>query len=615
MSIKKKLLLITVISMLSLISIGLIVYAQSSSAKQHYLNEIALVDVKTEMLLLRRYEKNLLSRGNKDYVDKFENTVINSNVKLDGLIKNLNAADIDSSLLLSMQKDLNIYVENFRNLFALKTKIGLDSKSGLYGKLRQSIHDVEEKIFKNKDLMSSMLMLRRHEKDFMLRRDTKYFDKFKKEFDNFEKIAYQNNDNSSATLKKIERYQKDFKTLVENEIKIGLTQDSGIHGVMRKSIHLMEKNLSTSQIEIKSAIESKLEHSNNILMLSIITLALFMMGMIYFLGISIYKPLESFKLGIINIVDTKNLNLRLDFKKNDEIGEIAKSFDQMLETFQSIINNINLSSDSINDASGKMDLASSSAKDSSRTQNAEIEMAAVAINEMHATIEEVSRNASVASDNVTTVNSKVSECISVADLAKNEINILASEIKDAVLAINVLDKTSENIEAVLDTIQGISEQTNLLALNAAIEAARAGEQGRGFAVVADEVRTLSQRTQASTESIRDTISEFKSGTSIVVATVSKSNSRAESGIEYVTKSSEILYEISSMVQTIDDMNIQIATASEEQSATAAEMTRNIDSISQQSSQLLNQSNLTTEISNELSSLGSNLKSAVSVFRH
>ncbi|MDH5731606.1 MAG: methyl-accepting chemotaxis protein [Gammaproteobacteria bacterium] len=162
------------------------------------------------------------------------------------------------------------------------------------------------------------------------------------------------------------------------------------------------------------------------------------------------------------------------------------------------------------------------------------------------------------------------------------IKMVAGEINQAESVIRNLKAESENIGSILDTIRGIADQTNLLALNAAIEAARAGEQGRGFAVVADEVRVLAQRTQDSTQEIQTLIEKFQSGTEEAGRVMSSSMEKANNTVEEAVQTSEYLNQITSMVGSIKGMNMEIAAAAEQQNATAEEMNRNISNINHES---------------------------------
>jgi methyl-accepting chemotaxis protein len=187
---------------------------------------------------------------------------------------------------------------------------------------------------------------------------------------------------------------------------------------------------------------------------------------------------------------------------------------------------------------------------------------------------------------------------------------LAKDVEEVADVIQKLESDSNNIGGVLDVIRGIAEQTNLLALNAAIEAARAGEQGRGFAVVADEVRTLAQRTQQSTEEIQHMIEQLQSGANNAVQAMKLGRDRAESTVQQAMQAGESLDAIKAAVGTITDMNTQIASAAEEQSAVAEEVNRNIINISDVAIKTTENVNETAEASAKLSQMAMQFSSLV-----
>jgi methyl-accepting chemotaxis protein len=211
-------------------------------------------------------------------------------------------------------------------------------------------------------------------------------------------------------------------------------------------------------------------------------------------------------------------------------------------------------------------------------QQSETEQVATAVNEMSATIQEVATNAANAAEAANEANQSAKEGALTSTEAIGIIDSLASEVENTAAVVEQLNKHSDNIGSVLDVIKGIAEQTNLLALNAAIEAARAGEQGRGFAVVADEVRTLASRTQQSTEEIQEMIEQLQSGTHNAVEAMGKARDRATEGVEQVEAAAEALAVIAGSIATINDMNTHIAAAAEQQSAVTEEINRNVNNI-------------------------------------
>ena len=235
-------------------------------------------------------------------------------------------------------------------------------------------------------------------------------------------------------------------------------------------------------------------------------------------------------------------------------------------------------------------------------QQSETEQVATAITEMSATVNDVAKNAASAEQAAKAADQEANRGREVVAQTVTSIQSLAAEVERAADVIQKLEKDSEDIGAVLDVIKGIAEQTNLLALNAAIEAARAGEQGRGFAVVADEVRTLASRTQQSTQEIQEMIERLQAGARQAVSVMEASRHKADENVEQSNRAGESLESITGAVATISEMNVQIASAAEEQSAVAEEINRNIVSISRVASETAEGAQQTTRVREELGRL-------------
>ncbi|WP_407692369.1 methyl-accepting chemotaxis protein [Pseudomonas xionganensis] len=236
------------------------------------------------------------------------------------------------------------------------------------------------------------------------------------------------------------------------------------------------------------------------------------------------------------------------------------------------------------------------------------------MNEMSATAQEVARSAAAAVDSAQSVNDETVTGRALVESQVGSIQRLAGEIDQSVAVINQLATDSASISQVLDVIKGIAEQTNLLALNAAIEAARAGEQGRGFAVVADEVRNLAKRTQQSTEEIEAMISKLQGGVGAAVKAMGASHKMADSTVSESSKVQAALDNILGAVGMIVDQNQQIATAAEEQTAVAQDIDQNIVEINQAGEQAAEGASQTAQASRELSLLVSRLKELIGAFR-
>lgn len=275
-----------------------------------------------------------------------------------------------------------------------------------------------------------------------------------------------------------------------------------------------------------------------------------------------------------------NLHQNIVAENNDEVGELFMSMKLMQARLQTVIGKLtDISNDVTQDA---VMLSSSSTKtlDMMNQQQVETELVATAMNEMTATVSEVARNTEEAALAAGEANDNSANGKMVVGKVRDSISQLMTEVENTADAITNLEDKSNDIQSIMGVIHGIADQTNLLALNAAIEAARAGEQGRGFAVVADEVRTLAGRTQDATEEINKVIEELRSGINRAVHVMNKGRKQAYDAIEQSDEAGKSLEAISGSVTKISDMNTQIATAATEQSAVAEEMNRNVVNISQ-----------------------------------
>lgn len=299
---------------------------------------------------------------------------------------------------------------------------------------------------------------------------------------------------------------------------------------------------------------------------------------------------------------------------NDEIGAMGHAFNQMIAKFRHSLQ-------AVADVTGRLgqvsDQVSSVADDTLQQvmqQRTETDMVASAMNEMSATVQEVAGNASRTAMASQNADDQARDGVSVASQASSAIGQLIEEIEHAAQVVGQVQADSSSISEVLGVITGIAEQTNLLALNAAIEAARAGEQGRGFAVVADEVRTLASRTQNSTEEIQQMIQRLHAAVNAAVKAMEDARQRAAQSGEHVENAAQSLNSIASEVSGINDMNLQIAAAAEEQSAVAEEINRNIATISQIADNTSHGASGTHKQSETLVELAVELRRLVSQFK-
>lgn len=336
---------------------------------------------------------------------------------------------------------------------------------------------------------------------------------------------------------------------------------------------------------------------------------------IWLVALGIARPLRQM-VGMLDDIakGEGDLTVRLQVDRADELGQIAQGFNAFLSKLQSMIGQVVVSVQKVSDSSEHTADIAIRTNQGVQKQLAEIELVATAVHEMTATAQDVARNATQAAEAANHADKAANQGKQVVQQTSTAIAALASEIGRAVGVVQNLAKDSENINAILVAIRGIAEQTNLLALNAAIEAARAGEQGRGFAVVADEVRNLAQKTQQATEEIQTMIQQLQQGTRDVVKVMEQSQSKTDDSVRHAGEAASSLDAITQAVSVINDMNTQIASAAEEQSAVAEDINRNVINIGQVANEVAGGADEASQASAELTQLAEQQRRLINQFK-
>lgn len=325
------------------------------------------------------------------------------------------------------------------------------------------------------------------------------------------------------------------------------------------------------------------------------------------------STLKSFSL-VMDDVAAGDMTANVKIQGRDELGDLGKVINGTVGKVNQLIKRVGQTVVKVECQADQVQVVSNESSQAVSDQRQQIEQIATAMNELSATAQEVARNAAAAVDSAQGVSKDVVSGRTLVESQVDSIHQLAGEIDQSVVVINQLASDSSTISQVLDVIKAIAEQTNLLALNAAIEAARAGEQGRGFAVVADEVRNLAKRTQASTEEIEQTIGKLQSGVSAAVTVMNASHSMATSMANQSSQVQQALANIFDAVGTIVGQNQQIAAAALEQTAVTQDIDRNIVQINQAGDRTAGGARQTEQASRELSQLVGQLKELIGGFR-
>lgn len=299
---------------------------------------------------------------------------------------------------------------------------------------------------------------------------------------------------------------------------------------------------------------------------------------------------------------------------NNEVGQMFAAYNTMIDQVSQLVGNARNAVSRTAEHSISVTKATADAEAGVVRQYNDIDQVATAMNEMSATVHEVAQNAAQAAEAARTADDEARSGMSVVQAAVNQIRSMAQQLQDTSGVLDRLEAESGEIGKVLEVITGIAEQTNLLALNAAIEAARAGEQGRGFAVVADEVRTLAQRTQESTEEIRVIIERLQNESRNAVTSMEQSSRLAESSVQQAEQASQALEHIAGAVDTISSMNTLIATAAEEQSQVADDIDQRIVNISDVAEQTRSDAQEVVRATEEIQSEVRDLDQMISRFK-
>nr|WP_268799181.1 methyl-accepting chemotaxis protein [Pseudomonas sp. BSw22131] len=381
----------------------------------------------------------------------------------------------------------------------------------------------------------------------------------------------------------------------------------GVHG--QQLLDLSGK-LSVSQ-NAKREIDSK----NATQTLGIVTALALLLGVLaaWVITRQIIRPLRE-TLDVVERVSSGDLTHNLIVTRRDELGQLQSSIQRMTVNLRQLISGISDGVTQIASAAEELSAVTEQTSAGVNSQKVETDQVATAMHEMAATVQEVARNAEEASEAAVAADQQAREGDRVVNEAIAQIERLASEMGLSTEAMGELKRESDKIGSVLDVIKSVAQQTNLLALNAAIEAARAGEAGRGFAVVADEVRSLAQRTQKSTEEIEALIAGLQNGTQQVSTIMDNSRELTVSSVALTRRAGNSLENITKTVSAIQAMNQQIAAAAEQQSATAEEINRSVLNVRDVSEQTSAASEETAASSVELARLGTHLQTLVGRFR-
>ncbi len=572
MKIKHKLFGLTAIAVIALLIILAINWLANERIQKINHSGADVDQLEITLLNLRRNEKDFMIRKEKKYQTTFTENFNSFQSQLDELITELDELDIDIPELSQLPDNMAQYNKGMTDLVQAYTKLGLTPSEGLLANFSDRFQDLQDEEYDKDTKMTAVFTMLQTGKLLALSQKKDYWEEYQQIFAiQGPKLKYYFGEYFTDYHQAVEQIAQQLET-------IGFSHDQGLRGEMRKQSHQVEETFTVVTRKIAEQMEKSRSSTNQIIAIAVFLVILALTIISWFISHSIQRRIENLGELMANIADSNDLSYRADEESNDELSIMAGHFNKLLTSVGQLVSDVQSAIAELGSASDQLQSRSTESEQAISEQQVQTDSVATAITEMGATIREIATNTESAASNADNSHNSAMTGLSEVSATKERIQDLSSNLSKTSEEITSLANLSESIGSVLDVIKAIAEQTNLLALNAAIEAARAGEQGRGFAVVADEVRSLALRTRQSTEEITTIIATLQEQTEQVVVHIGRCHEQGEMSVSQADSAELKINQIMADMQLIMDTSTQIAAAVEQQTQVSDEIGHNVTSI-------------------------------------
>ncbi|SET41318.1 MULTISPECIES: HAMP domain-containing methyl-accepting chemotaxis protein [Marinobacter] len=564
--------------------------------------------IEADLLQARQDEKNFLIRGEQSYVEEAIANTRQASDRAEALKDRLVVPE-DHDRIDQIRQGVHAYEQQLQDLVQVRAL-----RDERLEELELAVRGVTGGFASEDSLYATnaaIQQMRRNEGNFLVENEQEAVERFRASGERAVRTidsSFLDKNVKSALKDLLVRYIEVFNKVVEAENQTQSLQEQMV-GTARDTL--------ATAVELQETQQQKMEDERETASMVIIAvvLVIVILGALiaWILTRSITRPIHQ-AVALATRVADGDLQETVTSDRGDELGQLLSALGTMVTSLRELVRHINASATNIASSAEELSTVTAETSQGVTQQRDQTDQVATAMNEMVATVNDVARSAEDAFSAANTANEKAAAGESAVEETLSYVSELNTQVEQVAERLRGLQKDSENIGTVLDVIKSVAEQTNLLALNAAIEAARAGEQGRGFAVVADEVRSLAQRTQSSASEIETLISNLVNSTEDSVTTMERGTTLAGQTLDSARTTGETIREIAAAVGNISQYNSQIATAAEQQTSVAEDINQNVTQIRDVSDQSATAAEQISSSSNELARLGEDLSSQVARFR-